>query len=139
MEDLPVLDEHPRKVRVDQVAADASLDASDGWVGMAVQFLVTRQAVGSEHSVFGITTMPPGARHDVHRHPRAEEIVYLTRGEGLYRVGDVYVRMRPGDVALSKVDEPHGFWNTSQSEPAVMIWCYGGAASLDEAGYVYLG
>jgi hypothetical protein len=33
--------------------------------------------------------------------------------------------------------EAHGFWNTSETERAVLIWCYGGAASLEEAGYVY--
>lgn len=33
-------------------------------------------------------------------------------------------------------NEYHGFVNTSQTERAVMVWCYGGAASLEEAGYV---
>jgi elongation factor P hydroxylase len=31
----------------------------------------------------------------------------------------------------------HGFWNSSETERAVLIWCYGGAASLEQAGYVY--
>jgi hypothetical protein len=30
----------------------------------------------------------------------------------------------------------HGFVNTSDSERAVMVWCYGGAASLEAAGYI---
>lgn len=132
---MPVVDEHPQKVSVDQVAPDASLAAKDGWVEMAVQFLVTKDTVGSQHAVLGYTTMPPGSRHEIHRHPHAEEIVFLTAGEGLYLVGDTLVRMRPGDVALSRVGEAHGFWNTSATETARMIWAYGGAPSLEDAGY----
>jgi quercetin dioxygenase-like cupin family protein len=137
--DLPIVDDHPQKIRVDDVAVDGSLGTADGWVNMAVQFLVTKDTVGSEHAVLGYTTMPPGARHEIHRHPHAEEIVFLTAGEGLYLLGETLVRMRPGDVALSKVDEPHGFWNTSETETARMVWAYGGAASLADAGYVLVG
>jgi hypothetical protein len=52
-------------------------------------------------------------------------------------VGDVDVRMVAGDVVVAKAGEAHGFWNTSATEQAVIIWCYSGGASLDEAGYVY--
>lgn len=135
--DVPIVDDHPQKVRVDRVAADPTLAAASGWVDMAVQWIVTRETVGADRTVFGITTFPPGARHDVHRHPHAEEVEYLVEGEGLARVGDVEVRMRAGDVVVAKAGELHGFWNTSETERAVLIWCYGGAASLDEAGYVY--
>ena len=58
-------------------------------------------------------------------------------GQGIARVGDVDVRMVPGDVVVARAGEPHGFWNTSATDRAVLIWCYGGAASLEEAGYVY--
>jgi quercetin dioxygenase-like cupin family protein len=133
----PVADEHPQKVRVADVRPDDSLQAGDGWMNMAVQWIVTRATTGSERTVFGVTTMPPGARHDIHRHPHAEEVEYLVEGEGLARVGEADVRMRAGDVVFVRADEPHGFWNTSETEKAVIVWCYGGAPSLDEAGYVY--
>ncbi len=132
----PTVDQHPQKVRVSDVPP-ADHDPSDGWIDMAVQWIVTRATVGAERTVFGITTFPPGGRHDIHRHPHAEEIEYLVEGQGLARVGEVDVRMRPGDVVLVKTGEAHGFWNTSDSQRAVLLWCYGGAASLDEAGYVY--
>ena len=128
--------EHPQKVNVDRIAAD-EMDPDNGWLNMAVQWIVTKATVGSERTVFGITTFPPGARHDIHHHPHAEEVEYLVEGEGLARVGDVDVRMGPGDVVVAKAGEKHGFYNTSDSERAVMIWCYGGAASLEEAGYVH--
>jgi quercetin dioxygenase-like cupin family protein len=133
----PTVDEHPQKVRVAAVQPDTSLQASEGWVDMSVQWIVTRQTVGSERTVFGITTLPPGGRHDIHRHPHAEEVEYLVEGEGLARIGEVDVRMHAGDVVLVKRDEPHGFWNTSETQRAVIVWCYGGAPSLEEAGYVH--
>ncbi|HVQ90770.1 MAG TPA: cupin domain-containing protein [Mycobacteriales bacterium] len=133
----PVVDEHPQKVRVADVKPSEEHKPEDGWMGMAVQWVITRASGGSERTVFGITTFPPGGRHDIHRHPNAEEVEYLIEGEGLARVGDVDVRMVPGDVVVAKVGEAHGFWNTSDTDRAVLLWCYGGAASLEEAGYIH--
>src|SRR5882757_7749515 len=67
----------------------------------------------------------------------AEEVEYLVEGTGIARVGDSDVLMEPGDVVVARAGEAHGFWNTSDTDRAVLIWCYGGAASLEEAGYVY--
>jgi quercetin dioxygenase-like cupin family protein len=135
--DRPVVDEHPQKVRVADVQPDQTLSAGEGWVNMAVQWVITRATAGAERTVFGITTMPPGARHDIHRHPNAEEVEYLVEGTGLARVGDVDVRMVAGDVVVVKTDELHGFYNDHPADKAVIVWCYSGAASLKEAGYVY--
>lgn len=133
----PIVDQHPRKIRVDDVAP-AEHDPADGWLDMSVQWVVTRETVGAEQSVFGITTFPPDGRHDIHAHAHAEEMEYLISGEGLARVGDVDVRMGPGDVVLVKKGEAHGFWNTSTTEPAVLLWTYAGAANLEESGYSYI-
>jgi quercetin dioxygenase-like cupin family protein len=135
-EHADVAAEHPQKIRVGNVAADPSLTADDGWVDMSVQWIVTRDTVGSRHTVFGITIFPPGARHDIHNHPHAEEVEYLIEGAGIARVGDANVAAQAGDVVFVAENEAHGFWNTSPTDRAVMIWCYGGAASLQDAGYV---
>ena len=124
------------KVHVDSFSPDGSLRAEDGWVNMNVKFLITRDTVQAEHSVLGITIFPPGARHDIHRHPHAEETEYIVEGHGIARVGDVDVEMGPGDIVFVRTDDYHGFANTSETERAVMVWSYGGAASLQEAGYV---
>lgn len=131
-----VHDTHPMKVHVDSFQADGSLKAEDGWIDMNVKFLITAESVSSEQTVFGITVFPPGAKHDIHRHPHAEETEYVVEGRGIARVGDDDVSMGPGDVVFVPVDEYHGFYNTSETERAVMVWCYGGAASLDQAGYI---
>jgi quercetin dioxygenase-like cupin family protein len=132
----PVLSEHPMKVHVESFAADGSLKAEEGWVNMNVKFLITRDSVQASQTVFGITIFPPGAKHDIHRHPNAEETEYIVEGHGIARVGEDDVEMGPGDIVFVKADDYHGFYNTSETERAVMVWCYGGAASLAEAGYV---
>jgi quercetin dioxygenase-like cupin family protein len=132
----PVAEQHPMKVHVDSFAPDGSLRAEDGWVNMNVKFLITKESVGATQTVFGVTIFPPGAKHDIHRHPHAEETEYIVEGHGVARVGPDDVAMGPGDIVFVKVGDDHGFHNTSQTERAVMVWCYGGAASLAEAGYV---
>lgn len=131
-----VLDDHPRKVRVAEIPQAGNLRAEDGWVNFAPQFLITRETVGSDTTVFGIAIFPPGAKHDIHRHPNAEETEYIIEGRGVARVGEDDVALSAGEIVFVPRDEWHGFENTSTTERAVMVWCYAGAASLDEAGYI---
>src|SRR5690606_4549026 len=81
--------------------------------------------------------MPPGGRHEIHRHPHAAEVEYLVQGEALARLDDVDVRMRPGDVLCVKANEMLGLWNTSMTDPADVVWCYVGDASRAKVGYVH--
>ena len=135
MKERLIVDDHPAKVNVSTFTARTDHDADDGWVNMSVQWLITKDSVGYKTTVFGVTTFPPGARHDIHRHPNAEEVEYLLEGEGLACIGDVNVRMRPGDIVFAAANDYHGFENTSTTQRAVLAWCYGGASSLEEAGY----
>jgi quercetin dioxygenase-like cupin family protein len=131
-----VHDLHPMKVSDDSIESEGTLKADDGWIDMNVKFLITRDSVNSQQTVFGITVFPPGAKHDIHRHPHAEVTEYIVEGHGVARVGDDDVSMRPGDVVFVPTNEYHGFLISSTSERAVMVWCYGGAASLEQAGYI---
>ena len=127
---------HPMKVHVDSFQADGSLRAEDGWVDMNVKFLITTDSVNAQQTVFGITVFPPGAKHDIHRHPNAEETEYIVEGQGIARVGEDVVAMGPGVIVFVPTNDYHGFENTSATDRAVMVWCYGGAANLEQAGYV---
>jgi quercetin dioxygenase-like cupin family protein len=129
-------DTHPMKVHVDTFAADGSLKAEDGWVDMNVKFLITTDTVNAQQTVFGITVFPPGGRHEIHRHPHAEETEYIVEGHGVARVGEDDVSIGPGDIVFVPTNEYHGFYNTSVTERAVMVWCYGGAGTLAQAGYI---
>jgi quercetin dioxygenase-like cupin family protein len=125
------------KVTLRTAASDAAVSPERGWIDMDVRWLVTRGTVGSSQVVFGVTTFPPGSKHDVHRHPNAEEVEYIVEGRGIARVGDDDVELGPGECVFVPRDAWHGFENTGD-EPAVMAWCYAGAASLEEAGFVTL-
>jgi quercetin dioxygenase-like cupin family protein len=131
--------EHPRKTSLDSVKTppeERPEADKPGWVDMDVRWLVTRETVGAEQSVFGVTYFPPGSRHEVHRHENAEEVEYLIAGEGIARIGDDDVVMGIGDAVFVPRNDYHGFRNTSPTETAVMVWSYHGAASLADAGYI---
>ncbi len=137
--DRPVVHEHRSKVHVDAVRGDQASQPESGkpgWIDMDVRWLVTRQTVGADDTVFGVTYFPPGSRHEIHRHENAEEVEYLIAGEGVARVGEDDVAMGVGDAVFVPRNDYHGFRNTSETETAVMIWSYAGAASLEEAGYI---
>jgi quercetin dioxygenase-like cupin family protein len=106
-----------------------------GWVDMDVRWLVTKDNVGAAKTVFGVTYFPPGSKHDLHRHPNAEEVEYLISGSGIAYVDDDAVELGPGEAVFVPQNAYHGFENTSDDE-TVMAWCYAGAASLEEAGFV---
>lgn len=135
MSESKPLSTHPMKVTVAKTPGDASLKADDGWIDMDVRWLVTSESVGSKSSVFGLTVFPPGAKHDIHRHPNAEEVEYIVSGSGVAQVGDDEVELKAGELVFVPANEYHGFHNTSDGE-TVMVWTYAPAASLEEAGYV---
>jgi quercetin dioxygenase-like cupin family protein len=126
---------HKFRLPIDEIPVDQVNTAETGWVDMTVKWIVTRDTVGSDSHVVGLTVFPPGARHHHHRHPNAEEAQYLIKGSGIARVGDVDIEQSPGDTVFVPRGEVHGFWNNTDEE-TVMIWTYGGAANLDEAGFV---
>ncbi len=128
------LDDHRYKVAVD--AAESSPGIPErGWVDMDVRWLVTKDTVGASKTVFGVTFFRPGARHELHRHPNAEEVEYLVSGRGIAYVGDDAIELGPGEAVFVPQNEYHGFENTSDDE-VVMAWYYAGAASLEDAGFV---
>jgi quercetin dioxygenase-like cupin family protein len=124
------------KVNTADLPTDSSLAPADGWVNMAVQFLVNNANGGSRNVVFGRTLFPPSkSRHELHRHPNAEEVVYLVRGRGVVTNGDEEFTLEAGEAAFHPRDEWHGFYNSSETEEAEMIWVWAGASSKQEAGY----
>lgn len=128
------VNEHPYKVAARQVESSPGIPER-GWVDMDVRWLVTKDTVGASKTVFGVTFFPPGAKHDIHRHPNAEEVEYLVSGSGIAYVGDDAIELGPGEAVFVPANEYHGFENNSDAE-VVMAWYYAGAASLEEAGFV---
>jgi quercetin dioxygenase-like cupin family protein len=124
------------KVSLQSTPSDPGLPER-GWLGMDVRWLVTKETVGATNTVFGVTTFPPGAKHEIHRHPHVEEVEYIVSGSGIAYVGTDAVDLGPGEAVFVPRNAYHGFENSSDEE-VVMVWCYAGAASLADAGFVTL-
>ena len=128
------VNEHRYKVAVRDTESSPGIP-DRGWVDMDVRWLITKDTVGASKTVFGVTFFPPGSKHDIHRHPNAEEVEYLVSGSGTAYVGDEAIELGPGEAVFVPQNEYHGFENNSDAE-VVMAWYYAGAASLEDAGFV---
>jgi quercetin dioxygenase-like cupin family protein len=116
------------------VAEDVEAACRPGWEGLRVWWLVDKPGVGSEQLVVNTTTFPPRKWHELHRHPHAEEALYIVSGAGLHLSEGEPVRQRAGEVAYIPAGEWHGFANDTD-EPAVILAVFGGVPSYADAGY----
>jgi len=59
----------PYRTNLRDVPCVGGLSKDEGWINMQVQFLIDQKTAGSDKLLVGWTVLPPGARHDKHRHP----------------------------------------------------------------------
>jgi quercetin dioxygenase-like cupin family protein len=124
----------PYRTRIDEVPLEQGLREEEGWVDMQVQFLIDSRAARSQELVVGRTVLPPGARHERHLHPNADEFLVVMSGAGEIYTNTGRAPSRAGDVIFTPRGNWHGFDNTSD-EDVLLIWGWSGAGSLDAAGY----
>ena len=117
-----------------EVPVEGGLRRDEGWVDMQVQFLVDQARAGSDEFLLGWTVLPPGARHDRHRHPNADEFFIVLSGRGMVYTDDEDQPAEEGDVLFTRRGHWHGFDNTGDVD-VTLVWGWSGAGSLDEAGY----
>ena len=102
-----------------------------------VRWVVGAQT-GASLIAFGQSTYPFQATHENHYHPNAEEVVMVLSGRGTQIVGAARLDVGPGDICFIPRNTPHRITGTSDDEDLVILWAFGGAASIEEAGYVSL-
>ena len=124
----------PYRTRIRDVPLAGGLREEQGWVDMQVQFLIDAGAASSEKLVVGRTVIPPGGRHDRHRHPNADEFLIVLGGSGRIYTNEGTERASEGDVVFTPRGHWHGFNNTS-AEEVLLFWGWSGAGSLEAAGY----
>jgi quercetin dioxygenase-like cupin family protein len=124
----------PYRTNVRDVPLVQGLREEDGWIDMRVQFLIDEQTAGTDQLVFGRTVLPPGAKHDRHRHPRCDEFLLVLSGRGEVYTDDGTEASAAGDVVFTPAGHWHGFDNTGPDE-VLLIWGWRGAGSLEQAGY----
>jgi len=122
------------RVNRHDVPLEGGLRSDEGWVDMKVQFLVDAVQAGSERLLLGWTVLPPGARHDRHRHPNADEFFIVLSGHGLIYTDGEDQPAAEGDVVLTRRGHWHGFNNTGDQD-VTLVWGWSGAGSLEAAGY----
>jgi quercetin dioxygenase-like cupin family protein len=126
--------QRPYRTRVEDVPLERGLREEEGWIDMQVQFLIDGRAAGSRDLVVGRTVLPPGARHERHLHPNADEFLVVMSGHGEVYTNAGREPSRAGDVIYTPRGNWHGFDNTSDEE-VLLIWGWSGAGSLENAGY----
>jgi quercetin dioxygenase-like cupin family protein len=124
----------PYRTNVRDVALEQGLREDDGWIDMRVQFLIDERSVGTSELVLGRTVLPPGARHERHRHPNCDEFLVVIQGRGEIYTDKGREPAAEGDVVFTPAGHWHGFDNTS-GEDVLLIWGWRGAGSLAAAGY----
>jgi quercetin dioxygenase-like cupin family protein len=124
----------PYRTTVADVALEPGLREDEGWIDMQVQFLIDARRAGSDRLVVGRTVLPPGARHERHRHPNADEFLVVLRGRGEIYTDEGREPSGEGDVIFTPRGHWHGFDNTS-GEDVLLLWGWSGAGSLKAAGY----
>jgi quercetin dioxygenase-like cupin family protein len=124
----------PYRTTIDEVPLERGLREDEGWIDMRVQFLIDERAAGSQSLVVGRTVLPPGARHERHRHPNCNEFLVVMSGRGEIYTDEGTEASAAGDVIFTPAGHWHGFNNTSD-EDVLLIWGWEGAGSLEAAGY----
>jgi quercetin dioxygenase-like cupin family protein len=124
----------PYRTTIRDVPLERGLREDEGWVDMQVQFLIDERTAGSSGLVVGRTVLPPGARHDRHRHPNCNEFLVVLSGRGEVYTDAGTEPSQAGDVIFTPAGHWHGFNNTSD-EDVLLIWGWEGAGSLEAAGY----
>lgn len=102
--------------------------------GLIVRNVVNKDDAWARGIVLLSSELPPGKVHLLHRHPNAEQIMYVLEGSCLALSEGEPVRLKEGDAVFVARSEWHGVRNDTE-EPAVMLVIYAGAGTLEEAGY----
>lgn len=124
----------PYRTNLSKVPRVQGLSRDEGWINMQVQFLIDQKSMGSDKLLIGWTVLPPGARHDKHRHPNADEFFIVIQGRGFIYTDAGREPSAKGDVIFTPRGHWHGFDNTGD-EDVVLVWGWSGAGSLEAAGY----
>lgn len=118
--------------------APADVKREEGWRNMDIRFLVSDSSGGSKSVCWWRTVFKPGAAHERHYHPNAEEVLYVLRGRGAAGTGEEEHEILPGTAQYIPAGEVHWLRNPSEDEDLEIVGCYAPTASIEEAGYVFV-
>jgi quercetin dioxygenase-like cupin family protein len=102
--------------------------------GLSVR-LVAHSGMGAENYVAVHTDFPPGAGHEIHRHPHADQLVVIISGSLIRTtVGAEEQTVNAGDVLHVPAGAWHGLRNDT-AETATALAFFGGIGDGRAAGF----
>jgi quercetin dioxygenase-like cupin family protein len=113
---------------------DAQVMTKSDQEGLIVRNVVNKANTGGRKIILLSSEIPSGKVHLLHRHPNAEQIMYVLQGSCLALSEGEPVRLKEGDTVFIAQGEWHGVRNDTD-RPAVTLVIYAGAGTLEEAGY----
>jgi quercetin dioxygenase-like cupin family protein len=102
--------------------------------GLIVRNVINKDSAGARKIILLSVELPPGTVHLLHRHPNAEQVMYVLEGSCLALSEGEPVRLNEGDAVFIAQGEWHGVRNNTD-QSAVTLIIYAGAGTLEEAGY----
>jgi quercetin dioxygenase-like cupin family protein len=127
----------PRTINAAELTPHPNHNPEMGFFNMAANFLVSEDGLPGAELVVGAAhygTPDPKGGHALHRHPAAEEFLYIRGGRASHLMAEGSIAMGPGDIAFIPTGEWHGIWNESESATQ-SVFGYLGIASLQAGGY----
>lgn len=132
-----VRDEDNFVVHVSDVAP-AQVSVDGGWRKMDIRFILTRENSGHDTVCVFRTLFEPGAAHEIHTHPGADEFLYVASGRCMVGAGDKEHEAGPGTLQFIPAGKRHWLRNIDPFEPVELIGGYTNVGSLEEAGYDFI-
>ena len=131
----PVIAEQRRIVKIRNIRdVAAQVMTKPDQEGLMVGNVINKDDTGARKIILLSAEFPPGKVHLLHRHPNAEQIMYVLEGSCLALSEREPVRLKKGDAVFISQGEWHGVRNDTD-QPAVTLVIYAGAGTLEEAGY----
>ena len=132
---MPVIEEERRTVKIKNIRdVAAQVMSKPDQEGLIVRNVINRGDTGARKIILLSSEFPPGKVHLLHRHPNAEQIMYVLEGSCLALSEGEPLRLNEGDAVFIAQGEWHGVRNDTD-QPAATLVIYAGAGTLEEAGY----
>jgi len=116
----------------------AEVSRDEGWRGIRIRFFEGAVS-GSENCCMFRAHFPPGAAHERHFHPHADEFFYVISGHAAVGAGDEEHEATAGTVEFVPAGKVHWLRNLDDTQPVEVVGIYVGGRSLAEAGYEFVG
>jgi quercetin dioxygenase-like cupin family protein len=132
---MPVIEEQRSIVEIRNIRdVGAQVMTKPDQEGLIVRNVINRDDAAARRIILLSSEFPPGKVHLLHRHPNAEQIMYVLEGSCLVLSEGEPTRLEEGDAVFISQGEWHGARNDTD-QPAVTLVIYAGAGTLEEAGY----